>query len=97
LAQFAPDISNSVVINDPINIVSDIPQDSSAVLQNLTPAGLDEPLVLPSLFGSDAGLVCYNHLSFSSQPVRRSTRLKSKPTVDYRAAHTGRQPRKPKG
>jgi hypothetical protein len=49
-AQPLLDISNSLV-ND--HIVSDAPHDSSAVLQNTIPAGLDEPLALPPVSGLD--------------------------------------------
>jgi hypothetical protein len=96
MAQQVPNFSNPL-INDNDTVVSDASQDPPAILQNLTPAGLDELLVFPPVSGLDTVSVCSDHLSVASAPVRRSTRLRNKSTVDYRAAHTGRQPRQPKG
>jgi transposase InsO family protein len=72
--------------------VSEIPQDTTALLQNPTPAGLDS-VVSASSSRLDTGTIVSDQLSVNSQPVRRSTRLQNKSKIDYLAAHTGRKPR----
>jgi hypothetical protein len=83
----ALDNSNS----DLDHTVSEIPQDTTFLLQNPTPAGLD-PVVSASSSLLDTGTIVSDQLSVNSQPVRRSIRLRNKSKIDYLAAHTGRKP-----
>jgi peptidoglycan hydrolase-like amidase len=82
---------SDIVIHD----VDMVPQENPAVSQTTTPNDLNAPVVIDRVSPinpvvSDDSDV----LSVSSEPVRRSSRLRGKSTIDYRAANTGRKPRR---
>jgi hypothetical protein len=82
---------SDIVIHD----VNMVPQVNPAVSQTTTPNDLDAPVVIDRV--SPINPVVSDDtdvLSVSSEPVRRSSRLRGKSPIDYRAANTGRKPRR---
>jgi hypothetical protein len=72
-----------------------VPQGNPAVSQTTIPNDLNAPVVtdrvspINPVVSDDSDV-----LSVSSEPVRRSSRLRGKSPIDYRAANTGRKPRR---
>jgi transposase InsO family protein len=77
-----------------INDVNIVPQEIPAVLQTIPPTDLNAPVLIDHVSQTNHVVSDSDVLSVTSEPVRRSSRLRDKSPVDYRASHTGRRPQK---